>query len=111
MRFFEKCREIGPALWLYWAYWENAAEDDGSEWLPVLGKGISVRDRDAARILDVSVPTIACWRKKLECAGAIRTRRGICGHEVWIRIPGRGPKRKHSPAEAWEWPLASENLQ
>jgi hypothetical protein len=78
------CRHsIGSALWLYEYLLSNTQIVD-LPWMPV-ARGIWVTDEQLAYRVDVTVPTIKRWRKKLEKFGYLHTEIVVPRHrKMWL---------------------------
>jgi hypothetical protein len=105
MKILNHVRTIGPAIWLYLLYGNNAEVLPGDRiWAPVCDLH-ALRDRDAAEVLKVPVHTITRWRYRLERIGVVRTvacRGG--GLKTWLRcsdLPSDEPIR---PIQPENWP-------
>lgn len=85
MKLLNHVRTIGPAIWLFLLYSNNAEESGDRTWAPVLNLH-PIRDREAAEALKIPVHTAIRWRRRLERVGMVKTSayRGG-GLKVWLR--------------------------
>lgn len=81
--FFNKAREIGPAVWLLTAYW-GLSKPQKWPWFIVFD-GEPISDEEFAAHLKVSPHTIERWRKRLIRAGVVEAKRAEYGahHRQW----------------------------
>jgi hypothetical protein len=93
MKPLERLRTMGPAVWLFLLYQNNAEYADDPVWVPV-GEGCAVTDVHVASVLKISASTAVRWRRRLERVSVIKTQacRGG-GFKIWLR---------HSDAESTE---------
>jgi hypothetical protein len=108
--FFARHARIGKAAWLLMAYWH--LQEHVSAWSPV-AEARTIRDRDTAAALKVSVFTAARYREQLTDAGAIQVVRRPGGYRVYAyrppfatNIEPRMFKGNHTPPPVDEndWP-------
>jgi len=85
MKLLDRAREIGPAVWLFLLYQNNAELSGDPTWAPVV-EARAVTDVEAAGLLRVSASTAVRWRRRLERISAIKTQacRGG-GFKIWLR--------------------------
>lgn len=85
MKLLERLRPMGPAVWLFLLYQNNAESSGDPVWAPV-GGGNAVTDVHVASVLKISASTAVRWRRRLERVFVIKTQacRGG-GFKVWLR--------------------------
>lgn len=105
MKLLDYRKAMGPAVWLFLLYKNNAEETSDPHWAPVLC-GQPTRDSAAAVALKAPIHTVIRWRRRLEKAGAIRTE--VCrggGLKVWVRCSdGNASDSLMSPVAEGKWP-------
>jgi hypothetical protein len=109
---FEKCHEIGPAIWLLMLYWA-ASDPEEMPWFVVM-HGDPLSDQEVAAYLGVSVHTAVRWRKKLHRGGFIKAKSGAGGFCIRVQRPqfALAAIRALEAHSQSEWPkLATELVQ
>jgi len=103
MKFLDRAREIGPAVWLFLLYQNNAEYSADPVWAPV-GEGSAVTDVHVASVLKSSASTAVRWRRRLERISVIKTQacRGG-GFKIWLRNSDAASTRSHETAPV-QWP-------
>jgi hypothetical protein len=94
---------MGPAVWLFLLYQNNAEYFGDPVWAPV-GEGSAVTDVHVASVLKISASTAVRWRRRLERVAVIKTQacRGG-GFKIWLRHPD-APSTQPSVPTAAQWP-------
>lgn len=82
---FEKCHEIGPAIWLLMLYWA-ASDPEEMPWFIVM-HGDPLSDQEVSAYLSVSVHTAARWRKKLQRTGFVQAESRAGGFCIRVQRP------------------------
>jgi len=103
MKLLDRAREIGPAVWLFLLYQNNAELSGDSTWAPVV-EARAVMDAEAASLLKVSASTAIRWRRRLERISMIKTQacRGG-GFKIWLRHSDE-PSTQPSVRTPEQWP-------
>lgn len=85
MKVLERLRAMGPTVWLFLLYQNNAEYSGDPVWAPV-GEGSAVTDVHVASVLGISASTAVRWRRRLERVSVIKTQacRGG-GFKIWLR--------------------------
>jgi hypothetical protein len=101
MKLLERLREIGPAVWLFLLYQNNAEHTGDPIWALVV-EGKTVTDVHVAGVLGVSLYTAIRWRRRLESVSIIKTEavRGG-GFRIWLR---HSDTAAESAPAAEHWP-------
>lgn len=105
MKLLNHVRSIGPAIWLFLLFSNNAEEIPGDPtWAPVCELR-PIRDIHAAEALKVPVHTVIRWRRRLERVGMVKT--SACrggGLKAWVRytdLPSDEPLKHGLEPENW----------
>jgi hypothetical protein len=97
-------REIGPAAWLLFLYWQQSAPTEDPSWC-VVANGDPVHDRAIAKHFSISTRTAAHWRRRLEDSGLSVTEGCSSGaFRIWLLRfdqPDVAPKQAMAPVESW----------
>jgi len=83
--FFEKRREIGPAIHLIVMYWA-ASKLEKWPWFVVMD-GDSLTDAEAAAFLGISMFTAVRWRQRLMRNGFVQAERCGSGYRIRVQRP------------------------
>jgi len=94
---------MGPAVWLFLLYQNNAEYAGDPVWSPVV-EGNAVTDAHVASVLKISASTAVRWRRRLERVSVIRTQacRGG-GFKIWLRHSD-APSTQPSVPTQEQWP-------
>jgi len=103
MKLLDRAREIGPAVWLFLLYQNNAELSGDPTWAPV-AEARAVTDLEAAGLLRVSASTAVRWRRRLERISVIKTQacRGG-GFKIWLRHSDAASTQPSGPTPE-QWP-------
>ena len=103
MKLLDRAREIGPAVWLFLLYQNNAELSGDTTWAPVV-EARAVTDVEAAGLLRVSASTAVRWRRRLERISVVKTQacRGG-GFKIWLRHSDEASAQSGVPTTA-QWP-------
>src|SRR5256885_13865475 len=65
MKLLDHIRRMGPAVWLFLLYQNNAELSGDPVWAPVVQEK-AVMDAEVASVLKISASTAVRWRRRLE---------------------------------------------
>src|SRR6266403_2247283 len=103
MKVLERLRAMGPTVWLFLLYQNNAEYSGDPVWAPV-GEGSAVTDVHVASVLGISASTAVSWRRRLERVSVIKTqvcRGGV--FKIWL-AHSDAPSTQPSVPTAAQWP-------